>query len=188
MRAKVAGVIENDVTFKGSVFIEEGAVIKSGTCIEGPTYCGRGTRVGPNARVRPFTSLEKDVAIGASCDIKNSIVMRGTKIPHLSYVGDSIIGEECNLGAGTITANVRFDKHEIRMAVKGHVTSTSRVKLGVIMGDRVQTGINVSILPGIRIGSGSWIGPGALVSKDVSSGKLLIVTQGHKMRSSRIPK
>ena len=108
--------------------------------------------------------------IGTSCEIKNSIVMTGTKVPHLSYVGDSIIGETCNLGAGTITANIRFDQEILKARVKGRLQDTGRKKIGAIMGDGVQTGINVSILPGVRIGSGSWIGPGTIVSKDLEAG------------------
>ncbi len=109
--------------------------------------------------------------LSGCCDIKNSIVMRGSKIPHLSYVGDSVIGEECNLGAGTITANVRFDKGTVRLKVKGHLSDSGRRKLGVIMGDHAQTGINVSLMPGVRIGSGTWIGPGAVIDRRCAFGK-----------------
>jgi bifunctional UDP-N-acetylglucosamine pyrophosphorylase/glucosamine-1-phosphate N-acetyltransferase len=105
--------------------------------------------------------------------------MHGTKIPHLSYVGDSVIGENCNLGAGTITANIRFDEGSLKMRVKGRPQDTGRKKIGVIMGDNVQTGINVSILPGVRVGSGSWLGPGAIISKDVPSKQLLLAKQTH---------
>jgi len=174
---RVAGTVETGALLKGSVFVEEGALIRSGSYVEGPVYCGRGSKIGPNARIRPYTSLESDVVVGASCDIKNSIVMSTTKIPHLSYVGDSIIGEDCNLGAGTITANVRFDKRTVRMRIKGRLHDSGRVKLGAIVGDRVQTGINVTLLPGIRIGSGSWVAPGAIVSHDIRSRTLVLVKQ-----------
>jgi bifunctional UDP-N-acetylglucosamine pyrophosphorylase/glucosamine-1-phosphate N-acetyltransferase len=103
--------------------------------------------------------------------------MNGTKIPHLSYVGDSVIGEDCNLGAGTITANIRFDERPLRMRVKGRMQETGRRKIGTIMGDRVQTGINTSILPGVRIGSDSWIGPGLVLTKDVPSKRTVLAKQ-----------
>ena len=86
--------------------------------------------------------------------------MSDSKIPHHNYVGDSIIGEKCNLGAGTKIANLRFDGKDIAMG--GNDTGTR--KLGVIMGDSVQTGINASINPGTAIGSGTLIGPGAIAS------------------------
>ena len=180
---KMSGTIEAGVTLKGSVSVDEDAVIKSGTYIEGPVYCGKGSKIGPNARVRPFTSLETDVVVGAFCDIKNTIVMRRSKIPHLSYIGDSVIGEDCNLGAGTVTANVRFDRRTVRMKIKNRLSDSGQEKLGVIMGDRVQTGINVSLMPGVRIGADSWIGPGATVSKDVPSGRILLVKQSYEVRN-----
>jgi bifunctional UDP-N-acetylglucosamine pyrophosphorylase/glucosamine-1-phosphate N-acetyltransferase len=180
----VKGKVEEGVTLKQPVYVDEGATIRSGSYVEGPVYCGKGSSIGPHARVRPSTSLEREVVIGASCDIKNSIVMRGSKIPHLSYVGDSIIGEECNLGAGTITANVRFDKRTVRLRVKKNLLDSGREKLGVLMGDRAQTGINVSILPGVRIGSDSWIAPGAIISQDVPSGKIALVRQSRLLKTA----
>jgi len=113
LRSLSLGTVEAGVTIKGHVFVDQGAVIKSGSYLEGPVYCGKGSKIGPHARIRSFTSVEDDVVVGQSCDIKNSIIMKGSKVPHLSYVGDSIIGEHCNLGAGTMTANVRFDKRSI---------------------------------------------------------------------------
>jgi len=185
LHEKMLGTIESGVTLKGLVYVDEGAVIKAGSYVDGPVYCGKRARIGPNARVRPFTSLEDDVLVGPFCDIKNSIVMRGSKIPHLSYVGDSIIGEFCNLGAGTVTANVRFDKRTIKMKIKGRLTDSGHEKIGVIMGDRVQTGISVSLMPGVRIGAESWIGPGAIVSRDVPSGRALLVKQSYEVRNRR---
>ena len=84
--------------------------------------------------------------------------MNSSKIPHLNYVGDSIIGENCNLGAGTTIANLRLDKQNITV---GDV-DTGRRKLGVVMGDGVQTGINASLNIGCIIGNNTLIGPGAL--------------------------
>ncbi|MBA7703050.1 Bifunctional protein GlmU [subsurface metagenome] len=93
-------------------------------------------------------------------EVKNSIVMNGSKIPHHNYVGDSVIGEECNLGAGTMIANLRLDKRDITVAN----IDTKRRKLGAIIGDRVETGINATINVGSVIGSNTFIGPGAMVS------------------------
>jgi bifunctional UDP-N-acetylglucosamine pyrophosphorylase/glucosamine-1-phosphate N-acetyltransferase len=179
LRSLKLGRVEAGVTIKGRVFLDQGAVIKSGSYLEGPVYCGKGSKVGPNARIRPFTSLEADVVVGQSCDVKNSIIMKGSKIPHLSYVGDSIIGEHCNLGAGTMTANVRFDKRSIRMRIKHQLVDSGREKLGVVIGDHVETGINATLLPGVRIGSGTWIGPGVVVSEDVPSERVILVKQRH---------
>jgi bifunctional UDP-N-acetylglucosamine pyrophosphorylase/glucosamine-1-phosphate N-acetyltransferase len=92
--------------------------------------------------------------------------MNGTKIPHLSYVGDSVIGENCNLGAGTKIANLRLDKKNV---IAGGI-QTNRRKLGAVMGDGVQTGINCSINTGTVIGGGAWIGPGAVAKGSIATG------------------
>jgi bifunctional UDP-N-acetylglucosamine pyrophosphorylase/glucosamine-1-phosphate N-acetyltransferase len=162
---RVKGTVEQGAVLKGPIWLEENASIKSGSYLEGPVYIGKGSRIGPNARIRPSSCIEDDVVIGTSCEIKNSMIMSGTRIPHLSYVGDSIIGERCNLGAGTITANIRFDEDALKIRVKGRLQSTGRKKLGVIMGDGVQTGINATLMPGLRVGSNSWIGPARLCRK-----------------------
>ena len=86
--------------------------------------------------------------------------MSATRIPHLAYIGDSVIGEGCNFGAGTQVANLRFDNRDIRIGNK----DTGRRKLGAMIGDGVRTGINASINAGCVIGAGSIIGPGVLAS------------------------
>ncbi len=174
---RVKGVVEQGAVLKGPIWLEDGATVKSGSYLEGPAYIGKGSRIGPNARIRPGACFEDGVVIGTSCEVKNSIVMRRTRIPHLSYVGDSVIGENCNIGAGTITANIRLDEEPIKMRIKGRPQSAVRKKLGVIMGDGGQTGINASLMPGVRIGSNSWIGPGVILSKDVPSGYAVFAKQ-----------
>jgi len=169
------GVVEQGVSLHGPVHIGEGTRIRTGAYIEGPVYIGPGCDIGPNCYVRSSTSIGAGVRIGNACEIKNSIVMEGTHVAHLSYVGDSVIGAGCNFGAGTVTANIRFDKRDIRVNVKNERISSGRRKLGVIMGDNAQTGINVSLLPGVKIGSEAWITPGLTVYEDVAPGTFLAV-------------
>jgi len=185
LRHKLKGTVESGAIVKEPVWLEENATVKSGSRIEGPVYVGRNSVVGPNARIRPCTSIEDNVHVGANCDVKNSIIMQQTKVPHLSYVGDSIVGEECNLGAGTITANLRFDEKTIKITIKGRTVDTKMKKLGVIMGDRVKTGIHTSIMPGVRIGSGSLIGAGTVVNSDVGSGERILLKQRFVRRVSK---
>ncbi|MBN1683441.1 NTP transferase domain-containing protein [Candidatus Bathyarchaeota archaeon] len=172
MVTKIEGTVDEGVKIQGVVQISKTAHIKSGVYIEGPVYVGENSEIGPNSYVRPGTTLNKNVKIGANCEVKNSIILDGTHIPHLSYVGDSIIGERCNLGAGTIIANLRFDKKNIKMTIKDERIDTGFRKLGAIIGDDVQTGINVSIYPGVKIGNNVWIEPGVKVSKDINEGIL----------------
>jgi bifunctional UDP-N-acetylglucosamine pyrophosphorylase/glucosamine-1-phosphate N-acetyltransferase len=152
------GEIEGNAVIKGNVSIGNKTVIRSGSYIEGPVIIGDNCQIGPNCYIRPSTSIANNCHIGSAVEIKNSIIMSGTKIPHQNYIGDSIIGEDCNLGAGTKIANLRFDKKQIKV---GRVNS-NRKKLGAILGDGVQTGINASIDTGSLIGNGTWIGPGTL--------------------------
>jgi bifunctional UDP-N-acetylglucosamine pyrophosphorylase/glucosamine-1-phosphate N-acetyltransferase len=167
MEYKIEGVVEDNVSINGPVWIKRGARVRSGVYIEGPVVIGEGADVGPNCYIRASTCLSDNTRIGNACEIKNSIIGEGTHAAHLSYVGDSIIGRDCNLGAGTITANLRFDKSNIEVTIRENRLDSGRRKLGVIMGDNVQTGINVSIHPGVVIGSESWIAPGITVQRDV---------------------
>jgi bifunctional UDP-N-acetylglucosamine pyrophosphorylase/glucosamine-1-phosphate N-acetyltransferase len=101
--------------------------------------------------------------------VKNSIVFDNSNIPHQNYVGDSIIGQNCNLGAGTKIANLRLDKKYISTVLNGRKFDTKRRKLGTIMGDNVQTGINAMLNVGSMIGTNVFIGPGAVASGEIQS-------------------
>jgi bifunctional UDP-N-acetylglucosamine pyrophosphorylase/glucosamine-1-phosphate N-acetyltransferase len=164
---KIDGIVEKGVRIHGQIWLKKGARIRSGAYIEGPVVIGEGSDVGPNCYIRPLTCLGKNVRIGNACEIKNSVINNGTHAAHLCYIGDSLIGKNCNIGAGTITANLRFDETPIEVTINSERLSSGRRKLGVIMGDNVQTGINVSIHPGVVIGSDSWIAPGLTIQKDV---------------------
>lgn len=174
---KINGDIEKDSKIIGPVTIKKGVRILSGVRIEGPTFIGENSNIGPNCYIRPYTSIGKDVKIGNACEIKNSIIMNETKIPHLSYVGDSIIGSGCNIGAGTITGNLRLDEKTVKMRIKNKTVDSGRRKLGVIIGDHVSTAINVNFMPGVRVGSRSLIGPNVVVYQDIPSGTKIISKQ-----------
>jgi len=179
LEAKIEGKIEEGVHIEGPVYIAPTARVRSGVYIEGPVYIGPDCDVGPNNYIRAGTTLVGGNRVGASCEVKNTILMEKADVPHLSYVGDSIIGERCNLGAGTITANLRFDHKNVKMTVKGERVDTGLRKLGIVMGDDCQTGINVSLHPGVKVGAGAWIAPGVTVDKDVPEG-VLLTAEGYR--------
>ena len=168
------GNIEDNVNINGHIYLGENSIIKSGTYIEGPIWIGDNCTIGPNAYLRKGTLLCGNNKVGAASEIKNSILFEGAKAPHHNYVGDSIIGENCNLGSGTKIANLRLDKKEINVIHKGKRVDTGRRKLGVIMGANVSTGINSSINSGTIIGNDTNIGPHALVSGTYESKSLII--------------
>jgi len=137
--------VEEGTTVLPPVEIGEGTVVRSGVYIIGPVKIGKNSKIGPNCFIRPYTSIGDE--------IKNSIIMDHSNTPHLNYVGDSIIGENSNLGAGTITANLRHDNKNIKVEIKGKLEDSGRRKLGAIIGHNVKTGINVTIYPGRKIGN-----------------------------------
>ncbi|MBS7620378.1 NTP transferase domain-containing protein [Candidatus Bathyarchaeota archaeon] len=173
MKSVVEGEVEEGAHLSGMVKVERGSRIRSGAYIEGPVFIGKDCDIGPNCYIRPHTSIGAKVRIGNACEIKNSIIMDGTNISHLSYIGDSVIGERCNLGAGTITANLRFDKKTVKVEIEGRILDSKKGKLGAFIGDEAQTGVNVSIMPGVKIGYKSWIAPGVTVYGSVPENTFL---------------
>ncbi|RZN55553.1 MAG: hypothetical protein DSO09_02395 [Candidatus Methanomethylicota archaeon] len=169
----IHGDVEDGVHINGNVVIEKNAKILSGTYIEGPVWISSGCRVGPNCYIRPYTYLCKNVRVGNACEIKNSIIMEDTNISHLSYIGDSVIGAKCNIGAGTIIANLKFNESTVKVKIKGEKIDSGKRKLGAFIGDNVKTGINVSINPGVKIGPNCWIAPNTFVYKDVPKNSFL---------------
>ncbi|MEE9583196.1 MAG: bifunctional sugar-1-phosphate nucleotidylyltransferase/acetyltransferase [Dehalococcoidales bacterium] len=164
--AQNLGELEDSVTIKGAVAIGEDTKVKSGSYIEGPAVIGRDCELGPNCYIRPSTTIGDSCRIGAAVEVKGSIIMKGTKVPHHNYIGDSVIGAGCNFGSGTKIANLRLDKKDVVVAG----IDTGRYKLGAIIGDGVETGINASINVGSVIGNNTIIGPGAVASGVIAPG------------------
>ncbi|ACV13078.1 Nucleotidyl transferase [Halorhabdus utahensis DSM 12940] len=162
----VDGTVSDDAELRGTVVVEAGATIEPGVVIEGPVYVSRGASVGPNAYLRGGTFLGADVHVGNGVEIKNSVIRRGTNVPHLSYVGDSVLGQDVNFGAGTNVANLRHDGATVHLTVKGDRISTGRRKFGVVVGDGVKTGINTSLEPGVTLSGGTVTEPGERVRRD----------------------
>jgi bifunctional UDP-N-acetylglucosamine pyrophosphorylase/glucosamine-1-phosphate N-acetyltransferase len=177
MEHGILGNVEEGAHIIGPVTVAETARIRSGAYIEGPAFIDENSDIGPNCYIRPYTSIGKKVRVGNACEIKNSMIMDGVHIGHLSYVGDSIIGENCNLGAGTITANYRFDAGTIKMMVKDRLVDTGRTKLGAALGDNVKTGINALLMPGVKVGNNCWIGPNVVVYRDMPPNTAIFLKQ-----------
>ncbi|MEM2937006.1 MAG: sugar phosphate nucleotidyltransferase [Candidatus Bathyarchaeia archaeon] len=182
MEHKVLGNVEAGARIIGPVTVAETARIRSGAYIEGPAFIDGESDIGPNCYIRPCTSVGKRVRIGNACEIKNSIVMDGVHIGHLSYVGDSILSENCNLGAGTITANYRLDAGTIKMMVKDKLVDSGRTKLGAVLGDNVKTGINALLMPGVKVGNNCWIGPNVVVHRDLPADTAVFLKQSLEKR------
>jgi bifunctional UDP-N-acetylglucosamine pyrophosphorylase/glucosamine-1-phosphate N-acetyltransferase len=181
LETDIQGEVEDGVTIHGPVFIGKNSVVRSGCYIMGPVYIGEDCDIGPNSFMRKYTSVGNNVSIGNAVELKNSIIMDNTNVNHLSYVGDSIIGSNCNIAAGTNIANLRFDDGNVKIVVKNEKIDSGRRKMGVVFGDGVKTGINSSFNPGVKVGVNSRIGAGVILSKDLESNKLLIAVQEHQI-------
>ena len=163
---RLGGDVAESATIRGDVVVEAGATIEPGVVIEGPVLVREGAHVGPNAYVRGHTLLGRGTKVGQSVEVKNSVVMRNSAIPHLSYVGDSVLGRDVNLGAGTNVANLRHDGESVRMTVKGERISTGRRKFGIVAGDGVKTGINATLNAGVILSTDARVRPGETVLRD----------------------
>jgi bifunctional UDP-N-acetylglucosamine pyrophosphorylase/glucosamine-1-phosphate N-acetyltransferase len=186
MNHRISGLVEDGAHLVGPVTVAESSRIRSGAYIEGPAFIDEESDIGPNCYIRPHTSIGKKVRIGNACEIKNSVIMDGTHVGHLAYVGDSVICERCNLGAGTITANYRFDAGTVRMKVKDEVVDSERTKLGTVLGDNVKTGINALFMPGVKVGNNSWVGPNLIVDRDLPPNTIALLNQNVEKREMKM--
>jgi bifunctional UDP-N-acetylglucosamine pyrophosphorylase/glucosamine-1-phosphate N-acetyltransferase len=166
LSSRVRGTVSDDAHVDGPVVVEPGATVRPGVVIEGPAYIGADASVGPNAYLRGATLLGTDTKVGHSVEIKNSVVMRGTSVGHLSYVGDSVLGEHVNFGAGTTVANLRHDDATVRVTVKGDRVDTGRRKFGVVCGPNTKTGINTALNAGVTLPADARTNPGETVTRD----------------------
>jgi bifunctional UDP-N-acetylglucosamine pyrophosphorylase/glucosamine-1-phosphate N-acetyltransferase len=157
----------------GKVIIEDGVRVFENAVIRGPCYIGKNSIIGNNALVRDGCHIGSDCVVGHCTEIKHSYIDDGCWF-HSNYVGDSILGRGCSLGAGTVTANWRFDERNVVIKVGSDVVDTNQGKFGTIMGAGCKTGINVSIMPGVRIGADAVVGPHVNLVEDLEPNKLIV--------------
>jgi bifunctional UDP-N-acetylglucosamine pyrophosphorylase / glucosamine-1-phosphate N-acetyltransferase len=166
-----ATIVDPDSTFiDASVTIGIDTVIEPFTVLKGDTHIGAECRIGPHvyiedarigdrsdcgpfAKLRPGTEIKEDVHIGSFAELVRTKVGRGSKVPHVSYLGDTDLGEDANIGAGTITAN--FDG-----------TNKNRTEIG----DGAFVGVDTMLVAPVKLGKGARTGAGSVVTKDVPDG------------------
>jgi NDP-sugar pyrophosphorylase family protein len=137
------------------IFISRGCTVEPGAVIVGPAIIGPGVSIRTGAYVRQNVVLAEGSLVGAHSEVKGSILLPGAKAPHQAYVGDSILGREVNLGAGTICSNVKNIGSEVTFRVGGEVVRTGLRKFGAVLGDDCKTGCNTVLNPGVLMGPGS---------------------------------
>lgn len=172
--------IEDDVEIsertqvEGNVWIRRGTRILEGACIRGPCYIGANSFIGNNSLVWNYSSIGNNCVVGFSTEIKHSLIGDDCWF-HINYIGDSIISDNCLFGAGTITANFRFDEKNVKLRIEGKEVDSGTDKLGAIVGDNCKTGINACLAPGVKIGPHSIVGPNVDLQNDLKPGKIIFV-------------
>ena len=143
------------------IYLGEGSVIEPGAYVAGPCIIGRHCEIRHGAYLRGDVILGDHCVVGHASEVKNSIFLNGAHAPHFAYVGDSILGNRVNLGAGTKLSNLALTslkdpitgkRTTIRLEVNGQMVDTGLAKMGAIMGDDAQTGCNSVLNPGCVIG------------------------------------
>lgn len=168
LESKIEGRVEDNVVIKGKLILPESSRILEGSYIEGNVMIGENVVIGPGARLRDNVTIGNDSSIGFGVEIKNSVIGEGCRIPHLSSIGDSIIGDDVNIAGGCMVANWRHDDATIQTPIKGKMVDTMRRKFGCVIGDGVRLGINTSIYPGRKLWPNTTTKPGQVVDKDIT--------------------
>jgi len=168
--------ISDRAVVEGNVVIEDGVKIFENAVVRGPCYIGKNSVIGNNTLVWGGCHFGEKCVVGCGSEIKHSY-FGDESWSHRNYIGDSVIADNCNFGAGTITANWRFDAQPIKVNVGEQKISTGTDKFGCIMGEGCKTGIHVSIMPGVKIGPNSIIGAHTMVPKDIGPGKFVVLKE-----------
>ena len=167
IKHNIEGVVEDGVVVEGNLTLGKGSVIKNGTRIEGDVVIGDDCVVGPNAYIRGATVIGNGCKIGAFVEIKNTTIFNNSSVPHLSYIGDSVIGNNANIGGGTTVTNLRHDGENISTMVKHKLTDTGRRKFGVVVADGAKLGAKTIVYPGRKVWPGQTTLPGEVIKRDV---------------------
>jgi bifunctional UDP-N-acetylglucosamine pyrophosphorylase/glucosamine-1-phosphate N-acetyltransferase len=172
--------IHPNAVVSGPVVIEEGARVFAGAAVVGPAYIGRGVIVGNNALVRASMVLDKS-EVGFTTEVARSYVGEHCAM-HACRVLDSIFASGVNFSAGCTTANLRMDRGEVAVRVKGQKINSGRSKLGAVIGQDAFLSVDVMTMPGVKIGEGAQIGPGTHVHQDVQNRQRVFVRQVIEVR------
>ena len=147
------------ILFDSHIRVGKGTVVEPGALIRGPTIIGNHTEIRQGAYVRGNCVIGNRCVVGHTTEVKTSIMLHGAKAGHFAYIGDSILGNDVNLGAGTKLANLKIVDVEMKLRVEGRTYTTGLKKLGAILGDRVETGCNSVTSPGTLLGKASLVYP-----------------------------
>ena len=150
--------------YDDQIIVGAGTVVEPGALIKGPSVIGDHTEVRQGAYIRGNCLVGSRCVVGHTTEVKSSIMLNGSKAGHFAYIGDSVLGRDVNLGAGTKLANLKMIPGTVMVTVDKKCHDTGRRKLGAILGDRIETGCNSVTSPGTLIGPRSIVYPGITVA------------------------
>jgi len=174
--------ISEQASVEGKVLLGKGTKVFANACVKGPCYIGENSVVGNNSLVRDYTSLGRGCVVGYSTEVKHSLVGDNCWF-HTNYIGDSIISNNCLFGAGTITANFRFDENNIQVWVSDRRVDSGTNKLGAIIGENCKTGINSCLEPGVKIGPQSMVGSNVDLQSDLEPETIIFVNKNSYVKT-----
>ncbi len=177
-------VIKANVIIEGDVYIEDDVKIFENTKIIGPCYIGKGTIIGNNNIIRQ-SYIGANCVTGFNSDISRSYIGDDCWF-HNNYIGDSVLEGNISMGGGAACANLRLDDGEISSTIKNIPLGTTKRKLGALIGKHTRIGVHTSIMPGIKIGKGSFVGSGVVLDKDLPEDSFCIVKSSYTVTKNRI--
>ena len=169
--------IKANVVIEGDVYIDDDVRIFENTKIIGPCYIGKRTIIGNNNMIRQ-SHIGADCVTGFNTDITRSYVGDGCWF-HSNYIGDSVLEGNISMGGGAALANLRLDDGVIHSSVKEEKVSTGKNKIGALIGKHVRIGVNTSIMPGVKIGTNTFVGSGVVLDKDLPEESYCVVKSSY---------
>jgi len=166
--------ISEKATIEGKVILGDNVRVLENAVIRGPVYIGANSVVGNNALVRDHSHIGGNSVIGYSTEVKHSYIGDNCWF-HSNYIGDSIVDDNCSLGAGTVLANFRLDEGNIQIEVGDSLVDTGYDKLGAIVGRGCRIGVNASLMPGVRVGPDCFVGPQVCLREDLAANKMVLL-------------
>jgi len=175
--------VSEKANIEGKVILNDNVKVLENAVIRGPVYIGANSIIGNNALVRDYSHIGSNSVIGYSTEVKHSYIGDNCWF-HSNYVGDSIVDDNCSLGAGTVLANFRLDERNIQIKVGDSLVDTGYDKLGAIVGRGCRIGVNASLMPGVRVGPDSFVGPQVCLHKDLGANKMALPKSRYQVKDN----
>jgi UDP-N-acetylglucosamine diphosphorylase / glucose-1-phosphate thymidylyltransferase / UDP-N-acetylgalactosamine diphosphorylase / glucosamine-1-phosphate N-acetyltransferase / galactosamine-1-phosphate N-acetyltransferase len=175
--------ISEKATIEGKVILSDNVRVLENAVIRGPAYIGANSIIGNNVLVRDYSHIGSNSVVGYSTEVKHSYIGDNCWF-HSNYVGDSVIDDDCSLGAGTVLANFRLDEGNVRVKVGDSLLDTGYDKLGAIMGRGCRIGINASLVPGVRVGPNCFVGPHICLRHDLEANKKALLEPQYQVKDN----